>query len=185
MKAVHFSVALHPQKPSGLLGMGNPGQPARLSHNYWALIKLLLRLTLIFLATVHFFLVLDFTFLLPISTGFLVGFFPLTSHLCVCNIVCTVQKPQWYIGNPLSNSLYPCAILLKLIQAMSRKDLQFSTVIDFCFPGSDFSHFTKCSFQILCSVFLLHPLHFMFLFCFCFFNGRTSKTNDLVPNKKL
>ena len=28
-----FSVALHPQKPSGLLGTGSPGLPPRLSHS--------------------------------------------------------------------------------------------------------------------------------------------------------
>ena len=32
-----FSVALRPQKPSGLLGTGSPGGPPRLSHSSWAL----------------------------------------------------------------------------------------------------------------------------------------------------
>ena len=32
-----FSVALHPQRPSGLLGTGSPGRPLRLSHSSWAL----------------------------------------------------------------------------------------------------------------------------------------------------
>ena len=31
-----FSVALHPQRPCGLLGTGSPGRPPRLSHSSWA-----------------------------------------------------------------------------------------------------------------------------------------------------
>ena len=34
-----FSVALHPWRLYGLLGMGSPGRPPRLSHSSWALIK--------------------------------------------------------------------------------------------------------------------------------------------------
>ena len=33
-----FNVALRPQRPYGLLGMGIPGRPPRLSHSSWALI---------------------------------------------------------------------------------------------------------------------------------------------------
>ena len=31
-----FTVVLRPEKPSGLLGTGSPGRPARLSHSSWA-----------------------------------------------------------------------------------------------------------------------------------------------------
>ena len=34
---IRFSVALHPQKPSGVLGTGSPGRSLRLSHSSWAL----------------------------------------------------------------------------------------------------------------------------------------------------
>ena len=39
--SVRFSLALRPQKPSGLLGTGSPGRPPRLSHSTWALLTVI------------------------------------------------------------------------------------------------------------------------------------------------